>query len=55
MTYRTSLEQTKTKNSRDKNNQVNSVWLDKIPPLVSVVTTKEKPNDKISIDSLNQS
>lgn len=44
----------KHKNSRDRNFQ-SPFWTDdKIPPLISIGKEKD-PNDKISIQSLNQS
>lgn len=38
------------------NNTVQTLWFDdRIPPLITLSSSKQKPNDKISIDSLNQS
>ncbi len=56
MNYRSPNELTKTKFSREKgNNTVQTLWFDdRIPPLITL-SNKEKPIDKISIDSLNQS
>lgn len=57
MNYRSPNEHNRTKNSMEKgNNTVQTLWFDdRIPPLITLSNSKEKPNDKISIDSLNQS